>query len=39
VSWTLYWQPAVIGLVLIGRGLFTLGKPRDMLEAEQPPAE
>jgi hypothetical protein len=37
--WTLYWQPAVIGVVLIGRGLFILGKPHDMLEAEQPPAE
>jgi hypothetical protein len=37
--WTLYWQPAVIGVVLIGRGLFVLGKPHDMLEAEQPPAE
>jgi hypothetical protein len=39
VSYTVFWQPAVIGLFLIGRGLWTLGKPHDMLEAEQPPAE
>jgi hypothetical protein len=37
--WTMYWQPAVAGVVMIAVGLFTLGKPADMLEAEQPPAE